>query len=89
VSALLNGYVAEGGRNRHAICHCGLAWDNGRLYSIYTNSWGAWGSTLDTAFGPLQSFGFDSESLISTMVRRDGWVLRTMRRPDFVSELTR
>lgn len=86
VSAQMDGCVAEGGRARHAICHCGLAWDSGRIYSVYCNSWGAWGETLDTYNGPLQSFGLDSERAIQTMVASDGFVLRTMRTPKFLVE---
>lgn len=85
VSAIIDGHVCVGGRDGHAICHCGLAWDKGLLYSIYCNSWGKWGATLNTARGPLQSFGYDSEAKIRVMAEWDGWVLRTERRPSFLA----
>ena len=85
VSAQIASDVASGGRNSHCICHCGLAMDGGSILSIYAQSWGMpWGTTLETARGPMTNFGFDSESKIRTMVARDGWVLRTMRRPSFM-----
>lgn len=84
VSAILNGFVCGGGRNSHAICHCGLAMDGGRILSIYANSWGQWGSTLEISTGLYKTFGFDSESLIRTMVSRDGWCLRTVLKPSWL-----
>lgn len=84
VSAILSGFPCGGGRQSHAICHCGLAMDGGRIVSIYANSWGDWGSTLETSVGPVKTFGFDSESLIRTMVSRDGWCLRTVLRPSWL-----
>jgi hypothetical protein len=58
--------------------------DGGRIMSIYANSWGSWGSTLETSIGPVKTFGFDSESLIRTMVSRDGWALRTVLKPSWL-----
>ena len=84
VSALLNGFVCGGGRDGHAICHCGLTMNGGTLYSIYCNSWGSWGSTLETVVGDLRSFGLDSEAKIRTMVGRDAWAVRSIVVPDFM-----
>jgi len=84
VSALLNGFVCGGGRDSHAICHCGLTMNGGTLYSIYCNSWGSWGSTLETVVGDLRSFGLDSEGKIRTMVGRDAWAVRSIVVPDFM-----
>ncbi len=84
VSALLHGFVCVGGRDRHCVAHGGLAMDGGRLLSIYCNSWGLWGSTLQTAAGPLKSFGADSEGKIEVMCAREGWALRTVLKPDWM-----
>lgn len=84
ISAIIDGHVCVGGRDGHAVCHCGLAWDD-EIYSIYCNSWGPWGATLETAHGPLRSFGYDTEAKIRTMVKWDGWVLRTEHRPSFLA----
>jgi hypothetical protein len=85
VSAMINGHVAVGGRDGHAICHCGLVWNNGSVLSTYCNSWGNWGQTLETNLGPLRSFGFDSERKIATMVRYDGWILRAVQDPSLAA----
>jgi hypothetical protein len=84
VSALLNGFVCGGGRDSHAICHCGLTLSGSTLYSVYCNSWGNWGSVLETVMGRLQSFGFDSEAKIRVMVGRDAWAVRSIVVPDFM-----
>ena len=84
VSAQLNGFACGGGRDQHAVCHGGLAMDAGRLLSIYCNSWGSWGSTLETVMGNLKSFGLDSEAKIRTMVGRDAWAVRSMVVPSFM-----
>jgi hypothetical protein len=84
VSALLNGFTCGGGRDGHAICHCGLTLDRNTLYSIYCNSWGAWGATLETVAGMIRSFGYDSEAKIRTMVSRDAWAVRQLIVPSFM-----
>lgn len=85
VTAQLKGYVCGGGRDMHAICHCGLAMDAGKLLSLYCNSWGLWGMSLKISGGKmLKSFGVDSRSKISTMVGRDAWACRTTLRPSFM-----
>jgi len=86
-SCIASGDIAQGGRDSHSILHCFLALDGNTIYSGYVNSWFAWGMTLNTIYGPLQSFGLDSPRKVRTMVSRDGFRLRTMRRPDFVSHM--
>lgn len=84
VSALIDGHTNGGGRDGHAIMHPLLAWDSGKLYSIYLNSWGSWGNTLEIAGGKtLKSFGVDSESKISSMIRSGAYCGRTLRRPSW------
>lgn len=83
-SALFDGRCAGGGRDYHAIAHGGAAMDGRNVVSIYCNSWGKWGATLQTSDGPLQSFGFDSEAKVRTMVSRGAFVLVNMRRPSFL-----
>ena len=85
-SAILQDDPCGGGRDGHAVCHLFLALDGDDIYSGYVNSWGSWGMTLETAIGPLQSFGLDSERKVRTMVSRDGFRLRTMHAPRFVLE---
>ena len=68
----------------HAIGHGGAAMDGKNFVSIYCNSWGKGGATLQTSAGPLQSFRFDSEAKVRTMVSRGAFCLVNMRRPDFL-----
>lgn len=85
VSAILNGFVCVGGRQSHCIAHCGLAMNSGKLLSVYAQSWGIpYGFALETSIGTIKTFGADSESLIRTMVSREGWCLRTVLRPSFI-----
>lgn len=84
-SSILNDCVAEGGRDSHAICTMGLAVDGNEIYDVYGQTWGEWGYTLNTVYGPLKSFGLDSESKVRTKVSRDGFILRTVIAPDFVT----
>lgn len=84
-SAIVNDHPCVGGRDYHCICHLGLAADRGQILSIYLQSWAlGWGFELETAAGPLHSFGADSEAKVRTMVARDGWCLRSMLRPAFM-----
>lgn len=84
-SANLNGHPSGGGRDGHAVAHCLLALNGSNVLSGYCNSWGAWGSTLQTPRGPLKSFGWDSRAKVQTMVSRDAWVLRTTFVPLFMA----
>jgi len=83
-SSVINGGGCEGGRDRHALWTAGLAVDGDDIYDVYIQSWGEWGYTLDTAYGPLKSFGLDSERKVATKASRDGFILRTVRAPSFV-----
>lgn len=84
-SAIINGHGCGGGRDGHAVGHLGLGLDGNRILSIYIQSWFMpWGFTLDTAAGPLTTFGADSEAKVKIMVARDGWALRTVRRPFYI-----
>lgn len=89
-SSMFDGNVNGGGRDGHAIGHCGAALDGRNVLSIYGNSWDVggtvpgWGATLQTSKGPLKMFGFDSEAKVATMVRRGAFVLVNMRRPSFL-----
>jgi hypothetical protein len=87
VSAAIDGGGLGGGRDGHAIFHCGLAIDGNRLYGVYLNSWGSWGSTLEVSGGRrLKSFGFDSESKIKAMVRHGAYCGRTIRKPSWMTD---
>lgn len=86
VSAYINGDVIGGGRDSHAILQALPALDGNKLFSIYLNSWGSWGNTLEVANGEfLRSFGVDSESKIIAMIRNGAYVGRTMIRPSWLS----
>lgn len=84
-SSIVNGHGCGGGRDGHAIGHFALGLDGNRILSIYLQSWYVpWGFSMDTANGPLTSFGADTEAKVRTMVARNGWAVRTLRRPPFI-----
>ena len=85
VSAYINGDVIGGGRDGHAIMQTQPVLDNGKLYSVYLNSWGSWGTALSVAGGEmLKSFGYDSESKIRSMINHGAYVGRTVRKPSWL-----
>lgn len=84
-SAVANGHVPGGGRDGHAVAHPALGLDGDNILSIYIQSWYMpWGFAMDTADGRLTTFGADTEAKVKIMVQRDGWALRTLRRPSFM-----
>jgi len=83
-SALFDGRGCGGGRDSHAIWHVGATIDGSSVRSIYCNSWGKWGATLQGSDRPITSFGFDSEAKVRTMVSRGAFCLVSMRRPTFL-----
>lgn len=83
-SAIINGHACGGGRNGHAIAHAALGLSGRSILSIYIQSWYMpWGFAMDTADGRLTTFGADTEARVQTMVRRDGWAIRTLRKPTY------
>jgi len=88
-SSLFDGNVCSGGRDYHCITHCGAVMDGSSVLSLFCNSWGKWGATMNTDAGPIQSFGFDSISKVATMVAREGFCLVSMRRPSFLDRWVR
>jgi hypothetical protein len=87
VSALIDGWVILGGRDGHCVCHVRPLLDNGRIISMYVNSWSStWGSTQTIANGVrTKGFGYDSKAKIQTMVSRGAWAIRSVVRPSWLS----
>jgi len=78
VSALLYGFVVVYARQGHCILAIGLIYDNGRLYVVYLNSWGSWGSQ----YGVLSyGCGFDSESVVRSGQHYGMFVIRATHVP--------
>jgi hypothetical protein len=87
-SAIINGFDCVGGRKGHAVNHCGLTLDGRTILSIYANSWGSWGDTLEVWKGKqLRTFGYDSPGLVDQMCDRSGWCMRTVLRPGFLRHM--
>jgi hypothetical protein len=84
VSAQINGFPCIGGRDMHCICHPRPLIDGGKIYSLYVNSWGAWGATYPIATGNQKGFGIDSERKIATMTSRGAWCVRTVYVPPWL-----
>lgn len=84
VSAQISGFPCIGGRDMHCICHPRPLIDGSKIYSLYVNSWGAWGATYPIATGNQKGFGIDSESKIRTMTARGAWCVRTVYVPSWL-----
>jgi len=86
ISALLDGWVILGGRDGHCICHVRPMMDGGRVISMYSNSWGAWGDSRPISGGRVvKGFGYDSRAKIQTMVSRGAWAIRSVVRPTWLT----
>jgi hypothetical protein len=61
VSALLNRHPVVYARSGHCILAVGLIYRSGKLYLVYLNSWGKWGTAINEHFD--YGAGFDSENV--------------------------
>lgn len=85
-SALFQGFVCIGGRDRHCIAHYRPLLQAGHPSSLYANSWGPWGLTM-TISGAVQAqgFGVDSYRKVDVMVNRGAYAIRSLRIPTWMS----
>jgi hypothetical protein len=86
-SALLQGFPCIGGRDGHCVCHVRPVVDGSKFLSMYSNSWGAWGTSkpISPLSGESKGFGFDSEGKVRTMTSRGAWAIRSVFVPPWLA----